>query len=109
MPDASFPELMAELAWVADIADLAIKDDRYACLSIDETFTLHLRFDESTNEVYLFSLPRRTSRRSQRPKVSFLVAANVALQNQSIPPRKIFSFPARRPIAVSTPLSGMPI
>jgi len=55
MPDASFPELMAELARVADIADLAIEDDRYACLSIDETFTLHLRFDESTNEVYLFS------------------------------------------------------
>ena len=41
MSGIAFAELMAELARAADIADLAIEDDRYACLTIDDTFALH--------------------------------------------------------------------
>ena len=55
MSGIAFAELMAELARAADIADLAIEDDRYACLTIDDTFALHIRFEEGANEIYLFS------------------------------------------------------
>src|ERR1700752_1815137 len=55
MSDSTFPELMNALVEAAEISDLAIEDDRYACLSVDDNFALHIRFEEGSNEVFVFS------------------------------------------------------
>ena len=81
MSDSTFPDLMNALGEAAEISDLTIEDDRYACLSVDDNFALHIRFEEGSNEVFVFSSLGEITAESETEICRLLLEANYLWQH----------------------------